>query len=263
MKHTFHATVITGAPAAIEAKAAYLAQSLVCSAGGAEPCGQCRDCRKAAAGIHPDVISVESFMEQKDLGSQIRVGCARDLRADCYIRPNEANRKVYIINYAEKMNEAAQNALLKVVEEGPDYAAFLFLCENPSSLLETIRSRCSVINAGNPEEAFHWEQTALELAQVLAEGGELDKVAAFVRLEGVKRERSDWQRMLESLERLFQDALLGGVTGNFQTPQAQALARRFSPTSLLDRAEDTRKAMEMVRFNVSAGHMLGWLSAKL
>ena len=66
----------------------------------------------------------------------------RALRADAYIRPNEAERKVYILENAQTMNASAQNAMLKLLEEGPAYAAFLLLTDNAAALLPTVRSRC-------------------------------------------------------------------------------------------------------------------------
>lgn len=56
----------------------------------------------------------------------------RSLRSDAYVRPNEGQRKVYVLEGADQMNASAQNAMLKLLEEGPDYAAFLLLAENGS-----------------------------------------------------------------------------------------------------------------------------------
>ena len=69
----------------------------------------------------------------------------RALRADAYIRPNEAGRKVYLLERAHTMNPSAQNAMLKLLEEGPPYAAFLLLTENAAALLPTVRSRCETL----------------------------------------------------------------------------------------------------------------------
>lgn len=112
-----------------------LAAALVCT-GAEPPCGTCSACKKVLGGIHPDVITAG----EGDKG--LTVNQARELRADAYVRPNEGARKVYIIPNAQLMNAAAQNALLKLLEEGPAYAAFLLLADNPDSVLTTIRSRC-------------------------------------------------------------------------------------------------------------------------
>lgn len=126
-----------------------IAAAMVCSGEGELPCGTCPACKKALQGIHPDVITAGEG------GKAISVGQARLLRADAYIRPNEAPRKVYILPNAQDMNASAQNALLKLLEEGPTYAAFLLLAENPGGVLTTIRSRCESLSLGpvSPSEA--------------------------------------------------------------------------------------------------------------
>ena len=121
--------------------AAYLCE------GERPPCGGCRACRKAAAGTHPDVFHTAPAPDKQE----IAVDQIRALRADAYIRPNEGWRKVDVIAPADAMNPAAQNALLKVLEEGPAYAAFLLDAAQPGRLLDTVRSRCELL-ALPPEE---------------------------------------------------------------------------------------------------------------
>ena len=116
-----------------------LSSALVCSGRGEPPCGHCPDCRKAGAGVHPDVIRIG--LDGKD----ISVSQIRELRADAYVRPNEAARKVYVLENAQTMNGSAQNALLKLLEDGPAYAAFLLLTDNAGNMLATVRSRCVLL----------------------------------------------------------------------------------------------------------------------
>ncbi len=129
-----------------------MARAMVCTGEGEKPCGVCPACKKVLGDIHPDVITVTG-----ENGKDISVGQARALRSDAYIRPNEADRKVYLILDAQNMNSSAQNAVLKLLEEGPPYAAFLLLTDNPGALLPTIRSRCegltlSPVSPGEAEE---------------------------------------------------------------------------------------------------------------
>lgn len=143
-QHLPHA-IILGGPrgSGRHTLARLLAQAMVCDHPENAPCGQCRNCKRVAEGIHPDVPALESFVSSKDRDKKdIVVDTIRALRSDVFIRPNQARRKVYVIAPAETMNPNAQNALLKVLEDGPDYASFLLIAENPMSLLETIRSRC-------------------------------------------------------------------------------------------------------------------------
>lgn len=100
-----------------------------------KPCGKCPHCRKALASVHPDVIWVEDAEHKA-----VPVRLIRQMREDIFIRPNEAERKVYI--FPQEMGLEGQNALLKVLEEPPAYGLFLLLAENPEKILPTVRSRC-------------------------------------------------------------------------------------------------------------------------
>ncbi len=116
------------------------------------PCGVCSHCFKAAAGTHPDITEIEG----EGKSHTISVDTVRRMREQAYIRPNEAARRVMIIASAEDMNEAAQNALLKVLEEPPAHTLFILTCENRSQMLTTIQSRtlCVSLNGVSEEEGL-------------------------------------------------------------------------------------------------------------
>jgi len=179
-----HAYLITGGNAdSRRAYASKLAAAYLCE-GRTAPCGACRHCRKVEGGIHPDVSRVTLLEEKRE----ITVDQARALRTDVYIRPNEGKRKVYIIDPADSMNDNAQNALLKVLEEGPSYAAFLLLARQPGPMLETIRSRCEQLTLP-PEEAPAdpaMLERAEDLARRLITSGELELAEYMVQLEQEK-----------------------------------------------------------------------------
>lgn len=151
-----HAYILSGpAGSGKRTLAGLLAAALACSGEGEVlPCLRCPNCRKAFSGIHPDIVRVGSD------GKDITVAQVRALRADAYVRPNEAARKVYIIENAQSMNASAQNALLKLLEEGPPYAAFLLLTNNAAALLSTVRSRCEGLSLSpvTAAEAEVWLQ---------------------------------------------------------------------------------------------------------
>ncbi len=134
-----HAYLISGPRGSGKSTLARLmAAAMVCTGQGEKPCGVCPGCKKALGDIHPDVIHVD-LPEGK---REIVIEQARRMRADAFIRPNEAPRKVYVVHHADAMNGYAQNSILKLLEEGPAYAAFLLLTDNPAGMLTTIRSRC-------------------------------------------------------------------------------------------------------------------------
>ena len=112
------------------------------SLGMAEPCGECHSCIQMAGKNQPDVIYVThekpGSIGVEDIRSQIN--------GDVAIKPYSSPRKVYIINEGEKMTVQAQNALLKTLEEPPEYTVILILTTNMESLLPTILSRCVALN---------------------------------------------------------------------------------------------------------------------
>ena len=105
------------------------------------PCGKCLACRKIAEGVSPDV----TFIRRADDRATLGVSIIRDLREDLFIAPNENEKKVYVIEEADRMTDEAQNALLLSLESPPPYVVFLLLTQNVDSLLETIRSRAPVL----------------------------------------------------------------------------------------------------------------------
>ena len=148
-----HAYILAAADAALrETEAAALAAAMLCTAPGERPCGQCRDCRKVFRGVHPDVICVDPASGSKR--PVFKVDQIRDVSADAYVMPSEAQRKVYVLRQADTMNPAAQNALLKLLEEPPRSASFILAAERVESLLPTVRSRCEIIRCNSEAEAL-------------------------------------------------------------------------------------------------------------
>ena len=117
--------------------AKYLAMELLCEENGDTPCCKCRACRNITADIHPDVIRVEHT--GKLMGFSVET--IRNICHDAYIRPNNAERKIYVFTDAGNITVQAQNALLKLIEEPPQFLYFIFTAESKSVFLDTILSR--------------------------------------------------------------------------------------------------------------------------
>ena len=112
--------------------------TLQCEAGGTEPCQKCDSCKKALGKNHPDIIYVNH--EKPGI---ISIDEIRDqVISDVAIKPYCSPHKIYIIPDAEMMTVQAQNALLKTIEEPPEYAVIMLLTANADALLPTIQSRC-------------------------------------------------------------------------------------------------------------------------
>lgn len=106
------------------------------------PCQQCHSCKQALSDNQPDIIRVHHEKPNTISVDDIRT----QINGDIAIKPYSSPYKVYIVNEAEKMNVQAQNALLKTLEEPPEYAVILLLTSNINAFLPTILSRCVVLN---------------------------------------------------------------------------------------------------------------------
>ena len=118
------------------------ANTLLCERGEAEPCMVCHACKQFASGNHPDIRHLTTEKPDAIKVDEIR----KQIINDVGIKPYSSEYKIYIIPDAERMNPAAQNALLKTLEEPPSYVVIILLCSNELLLLETIRSRCVTLN---------------------------------------------------------------------------------------------------------------------
>jgi DNA polymerase-3 subunit delta' len=139
-----HAWLFTGPPGSGRSTAAVaFAAALQCPENG---CGECHSCRTALGGTHPDVTRV--IPEGLSLG----VDQVRGLILDASRAPTSGPWQVLVVEDADRLTEAAANALLKAVEEPPERTVFL-LCApsvNPAEISVTIRSRCRVMNLRQP-----------------------------------------------------------------------------------------------------------------
>jgi len=237
-----HAYIITGGSSAARLSYARRMASAYLCEHSPNPCGVCRHCKKAAADIHPD-LSLLTLLEDK---REILVEQTRALRSEVFIMPNEAERKVFLIDPADAMNDNAQNSLLKVLEDGPDYAAFLLLCANAGQLLSTIRSRCETVTLPPEEETYDpaLEECAKEFAQHLMEDDELSLCAFVSSLERKKMKSKEFQSLLILTESALRPFL------HIRPRQCAALLK------LLRRCE------EACAVNAGTGHLLGLLMAE-
>lgn len=146
-----HAALFTGKNAAYNAD--LFGAAAICSSNdehgmnsvnAVKPCGECADCKKAFAKCHPDII----YCEPKKPNNPYPVDFVREIRRDASILPNEAAKKVYIFTCADNISAAAQNALLKIIEEPPASVMFALCCNKKERLLDTIISRVTVIPCG-------------------------------------------------------------------------------------------------------------------
>ncbi len=134
----FHAYIFQGeVGCGKETVAKTFAAGLQCTSDEVRPCGVCPSCKQIESRNQPDVCIVKREL------SSIGVDDVREkIVSPMQIRPYNSPYKIFIVPESEKMTEAAQNALLKTIEEPPEYGIIILLTSNIDSLLPTIQSRC-------------------------------------------------------------------------------------------------------------------------
>src|SRR6185503_12252639 len=127
-----------------------LAQLFNCTSPGApsgdlapDACGNCSACRRIARGVHADVLTIEPGDSGAIKVDQVRAAIDRT-----GYRPFEGRRRVVIVEEADAMEAAPQNALLKTLEEPPPASTFVLVTSRPDVLLPTVRSRCQRVRFG-------------------------------------------------------------------------------------------------------------------
>lgn len=272
--------------------ARFLAAAMECTAGEKRrPCGMCSGCRKVFERVHPDIIAVNDPAHKT-----IAVDVIRQMRADVFLRPNEGRRKIYLIE--QDMAEAPQNALLKILEEPPDYAVFLLLTDRAEKLLPTIRSRCAeLLMVPVPaEEALAWlkdrfpDRPEAELlrahrraggflgqAAAILEQGQPPQVAQFAACYAA-RDALGLLELLLPMEKWKREQLIP-VLGQLREYLAELLTLRSglgapddtqkkilqgrTGAELLAAANSLQTAIDDLNANVGAGAVIGWLSLQL
>jgi DNA polymerase-3 subunit delta' len=142
-----------------------------------------KDPSRVARRAHPDLYVLEP------LGGQIRIDPIRDLRRDLHMRPFESDRRVYLVFGADLMNEDAADALLKDLEEPPDYAVVVLVADDLGPLPPTIRSRCQLI-------PFRRLSQPAVKAYLSARGLAGEQLEALARVAGGRLDRAD--RLLDA-----------------------------------------------------------------
>ncbi len=243
--HLLHAYLVTGPEGSRrDSFTDRLASALVCSGAGAVPCGQCPNCRKSFRGVHPDIIRRGKPSDK----SVFPVELIREICADSAVMPNEADRKVYILTDGERMNAAAQNALLKTLEEPPAHCAFILPVADASVFLPTVRSRCAQLLVPDEPE---FDDQALADADRFLDLLETDPVRAAAFLSGMDTKKESREAFFRFLNAAAERA-----------PARLADGRLSAETwSRLDRALDRADLYRV--YNLNTGHIVGMLAACL
>lgn len=140
-----------------------LAQALNCEQPGradqVDSCGRCRSCLQIAARTHPDCFVIEPDPESAT--PQIKIEQVREIEQQFVYRPLIGERKICLIDEADRLTIGAANALLKTLEEPPGHGLFILVTSRPHALPITIRSRCQALRFTTPA------RTQVEAAVIL------------------------------------------------------------------------------------------------
>ncbi len=192
-----------------------VAKALNCVQGPtATPCNECNSCRTIAAGTSLDVIEM-------DAASQRGIDDIREIRDHVILQPVEGRYKVYILDEAHQLTDAAFNALLKLIEEPPPHLVFIFCTTDLAKMLPTVRSRCQTFRFERPRlgeltrllrrvadgEGIEAPDSALALIGRSARGSFRDAVSTLDQLSSATGGEVSVPAVLELLGAVEEDAL--------------------------------------------------------
>lgn len=277
--------------------ALWCAGALLCSSSARRPCGQCDSCRRMQDGLHPDLHIYG------DGEARISVGDVRELIRQTGLVPVEGTRSVYLLLHAERMQPAAQNALLKIFEEPPPGVTIILLTESRQALLPTVRSRGQLITLpALPDEQLrqrlHAQEprtSAEELdAAVRVARGSLGDATDFLGKDARKRRerarqwldvlfagdayrligtlalakegRETLLPLLDTFLRMLFDLLLartGGEPVLLDVEEANALAQRMTRRALSRMCEQVIVCRELLEVNGNVTAAMTRLAAEL
>ena len=192
-----------------------LAKALNCAYGPTvTPCGECNSCRTIAVGTSLDVVEM-------DAASQRGIDDVRDIRDHVVLQPVEGRHKVYILDEAHQLTDAAFNALLKLIEEPPPHLVFVFCTTDLAKMIATVRSRCQTFMFARPRlpeltrllrrvadgEAIDAPDAALALVARSARGSFRDAVSTLDQVAAATDGAVTVQGVLQLLGAVEEEAL--------------------------------------------------------
>lgn len=235
-----------------------LSRWAVCRA-ESNPCGNCAQCHKAENGIHPDIYTAQLSGKSE----VVNVDEIRKICNDAYVKPNEADIKVYIIPNADKMQQQAQNAFLKILEEPPQNILFILCCDSAQQLLGTIRSRVTIYNLNllinSDEDTIKSKQRAAEIAFALPHAKGYGLLCAV----GVFKDRNFAKKVIDSLIDILNGAIKAKVTHCECGSEGKMLFERIETANLFGIADTLATARLMLDSNINMNLFSAWLCAEL
>lgn len=257
-----HAVLLDGGSGAQRLETArQIAQMLVCSSGEA-PCGQCGQCLKAADGNHPDIFL---YSGGTTVGS-FKVDTVREIRRNATILPNEAAKKVFILEHAETMAAGAQNALLKILEEPPAYVSFILLCASHTQLLDTVLSRVSLYALGDgsaPSDAEDTEQARQIAERILFAVASHNEMDVMRETAAFEKDKELFRACCAQIASVAADALKAKLADVPVSDAASHLALEMPRQTLYQWIRTANETVQYIAGNINGNLLLSWFSTQL
>ena len=197
VSHSYMFVGIEGIGKQLIAKA--FAQMILCTNETEKGCNKCKSCIEFQSQNHPDFLYIEPD------GNSIKIEQIRYLQRKIQEKPIISNKKVYIVNDADKMTKEAQNCLLKTLEEPPEYSIIILIGSNENAFLNTIKSRCMKLTfqpIASEEIKQYMEKTYgmsnINENMLEAFQGSIGKAIA---LKDKKEEYENIEKMIEKLDK--------------------------------------------------------------
>lgn len=237
------------------------AKALVCR-GTNPPCDTCSDCVKANARSHPDILV---YSGGATVGS-FKVDTVREIRQTASILPNEADRKVFILENVESMAAGAQNALLKILEEPPHYICFILTCSSHSAMLDTILSRVTVYSCPSESQSIDSQELlkAREIAENILRNAAVRKEWDVLKQTAVfEKDKNLFALCCQEMRSIAEQALVGKITDTEMNESVEQIGSLFPKSKLYSVIEICGNTLDSIQKNLNGNLLITLFSAQL
>lgn len=193
------------------------AQMILCTNETEKGCDKCKSCIEFQSQNHPDFLYIEPD------GNSIKIEQIRYLQRKIQEKPIISNKKVYIVNDADKMTKEAQNCLLKTLEEPPEYSIIILIGSNENAFLNTIKSRCMKLTFQPiaPEEIKQYMEKTYGMNNINENMLEAfqGSIGKAIALKDKKEEYENIEKMIEKLDKTDMTELIGLGSALYQSKE--------------------------------------------
>lgn len=236
--------------------ARYMAMKLQCAA-SEPPCGRCSQCVKVMSDSHCDVVTARGSGKT----GNISIEEIRRLTADSAIIANEGKYKVYLLFDVDKrLMREGQNAFLKTLEEPPENVVFILTCESDTSLLDTIRSRVTVLSLDNREKVSkEAQENAESIVLAVLENREFPLLEALACLI---TDRANAREILLQVKEILRKSLSQCFMVETGSQTAEKASLKLGKTKILKLMEATDGAVGYIDQNGDMNLLSAYLCGK-